>query len=95
MITTAYGTPTNVETTVTVTANVTCVPSTLLTAGEAVLVEVLSGSVLYTIHDSGATPDHNDYVLTTGDQMLLKPAGWLRMRRNGDDACVKMQAFQV
>ena len=94
---TVPGAPTNAETTLSVTANVTCVPTTLLgPTGEpwGVLWEVLGGPVYYTLHDVNATPDQGDFVGNTGDQFFTKPATRLRLIRASTDTCVKMQAFQ-
>ena len=93
---TVYGHPTNAEATLVVTADTACVPAALLgPAGEpwGVLAEVLSGGVYYTVDSVNATPDQNDFVLTVGDQLFLKPANRLRMRRTSTDSCVKLQAF--
>ena len=93
---TVPGVPTDAETTLVVTANTTCVPSTLLgPTGQpwGVLVEVLNGSINYTLHDVNATPDQDDFVLNTGDQLFTPHPTKLRMIRRGADTCVKMQAF--
>ena len=90
-----YTIVTGVSATVTVTANVTCCPSAFLTCSVqfGVLAEVLSNAILYTIDDPVGTPDHNAKKLSTGDVIFVDPARNLRMRRDGTDACVHLQAF--
>lgn len=87
-------TVTSCAATLTVTADTACVPNLLLTAGNAVLAEVLSGGVNYTITDTNATPGKNDHGLTVGDQVFVDPAKNLRMVRASADSCVKLTAFQ-
>lgn len=87
---------TDCATTVTVTANTTCVPTALLgPTGQpwGVMAEVLSNAILYTVHSPDATPDHDAHRASAGDVFYVKPATKLRMRRDGTDACVRLQAF--
>lgn len=91
---TVPGTITGVEATIIVTGNVGCVPNSLLTAGNGVLWEVLSGGVNYTLGDATKTPDQDDFVGNVGDQFYTEPANGLRLIHRGADSCVKMQAVQ-
>src|SRR5688572_21401314 len=85
--------PTNAETTLVVTADTACVPSSITTVSDGVLAEVLSGAITYTIHDAQATPDDGDFVATIGDQVFVAPANRLRMARQSADSCVKLQGY--
>ena len=87
-------TVTSCTTTLIITADTGCVPALLLTAGSAVLVEVVSGGILYTQHDKSATPSKNSQLLNVGDQVVVDPAVNLRMIRASTDSCVFLLALQ-
>lgn len=89
---------TNLSETLTVSAATLGVPTAMLTCTPgvqyAVLAEVLSNTILYEIDDPTADPDHNSKKAAVGDLIFVHPARNLRMRRDGTDACVHVQAFQ-
>lgn len=87
-------TTTNCDATLTITADTACVPTLLLTAGNAVLIEVLSGGINYTQTFAQATPTKASQVLNTGDQLIVDPARNFRGVRQSTDSCVYFLALQ-
>ena len=60
----------------------------------AILVQVLSNSVFFSLHAATCTPSITDFVAYAGDMFTVQPAKMLRMIRNGSDSCVKLQGFE-
>ena len=90
------GVPTSSEETLTVSSTTSTVTADLAGAGNihGVLVQVLTGSIYYSLHGAG-TPDSGDFYAAQYDFIAISPANKLRMlRATGTDATVKVQAFE-
>ena len=60
----------------------------------AILVQVLSNAIFFSLHSATCTPSITDFRAGAGDMFSVRPANSLRMIRDGSDSCVKLQEFE-